>query len=239
MNRVKPDKYEHPSVSERAHKAINELIDASNDPLSPVDDDILLELIDRVGSARELICRKSFTYSTPESLRASRLEYGAKAAPLIDDIMLDGIDKQLKHHRKECGYTQQKAAELSGVSYRSLQRIENGEKEPSLRELMALCALYGTSLDRVTGWLTKDETHFLDEAAMFRRDWMELRDRRKAATMIHELKQYFKLTNKQVAEGAVVSVDAISRILKADTTVKQSTLNKVFGFLADFSLTHE
>ena len=196
-------------------------------------------LSNMVGSTRALIDHESFSLLSREALRAYRLEYGRLAAPVVDDIMLANIGRQLGHLRKECGYTQKKAAAMASVALRSLQRIESGEKEPSLRELLALCALYGTSPERVIGWLTPKEVTLLDKAAMYRPDWMEQAERSDIARRLREWKRHFGLTNAKIAEGAGINTDTVSRILNADTTVKQATLNKVVDFFADLMLSEE
>jgi len=42
------------------------------------------------------------------------------------------LGKQIKELRKKCGYTQEKLAEVAGIDYKYLQRIE-GKNPPALK----------------------------------------------------------------------------------------------------------
>ena len=53
--------------------------------------------------------------------------------------------------RKEQGLSQQDAAELSGVQYRSYRRYEQGEREPQASVIVALAKFYGVTTDYLLG----------------------------------------------------------------------------------------
>ncbi|WP_440903371.1 helix-turn-helix domain-containing protein [Catenovulum sp. SX2] len=55
------------------------------------------------------------------------------------------INQTIKHLRQQKGWTQAQLAEISGLSERTIQRLENGG-EPSTESLTALAAVFETSL---------------------------------------------------------------------------------------------
>lgn len=57
----------------------------------------------------------------------------------------------LKEARKAAGYTQEKAATISGIALGTLRRWEQGVNEPDMESIIRLAALYGTSTDTLLG----------------------------------------------------------------------------------------
>ena len=53
--------------------------------------------------------------------------------------------------RKQKGLSQQELAEAVGVSRQAVSRWETGQSAPSTEKLVALCTLYGVSLDALLG----------------------------------------------------------------------------------------
>ncbi len=61
------------------------------------------------------------------------------------------LAERLLSLRKERGLSQQEAAVLSGVQYRSYRRYEQGEREPQASVLCALADFYKVSTDYLLG----------------------------------------------------------------------------------------
>lgn len=57
----------------------------------------------------------------------------------------------LKEARKAAGYTQEKAANISGIALGTLRRWEQGVNEPDMESIIRLAELYGTSTDTLLG----------------------------------------------------------------------------------------
>ncbi len=71
------------------------------------------------------------------------------------------LANRLKELRKRKGYSQEAAAENSGLSLRTIQRIENGETEPRGDTLKRLANLYGVSPDEILDWAIEEDKGFL------------------------------------------------------------------------------
>lgn len=62
------------------------------------------------------------------------------------------LAKRLKELRKEKGWSQQKLAEKTGLSFNAVTKIEQGlAKHPTLKTLLKLADAFGTSLDELVG----------------------------------------------------------------------------------------
>lgn len=62
------------------------------------------------------------------------------------------LAKRLKELRKENGWSQQKLAEKTGLSFNAVTKIEQGlAKHPTLRTLIKLADAFGISLDDLAG----------------------------------------------------------------------------------------
>lgn len=58
---------------------------------------------------------------------------------------------QLKQARKDAGYTQEQAAEKTGIALGTLRRWEQGVNEPDMGSIIQLAKLYKTSTDKILG----------------------------------------------------------------------------------------
>lgn len=61
------------------------------------------------------------------------------------------MKEELAAMRKEKGLSQQELAEAVGVSRQAVSRWETGQSAPSTENLVALCTIYGVSLDALLG----------------------------------------------------------------------------------------
>jgi len=62
------------------------------------------------------------------------------------------LSKRLKELRKKNGWSQQKLAEKTGLSFNAITKIEQGlAKHPTLRTLVKLADAFGVSLDGLVG----------------------------------------------------------------------------------------
>jgi len=59
----------------------------------------------------------------------------------------------LKMYRKKMGYTQEELAEILDMSWRQLQRIENGKSKPSLLTLKKLVIVLNISDDDLAKYI--------------------------------------------------------------------------------------
>ena len=62
------------------------------------------------------------------------------------------LSKRLKELRKNKGWSQQKLAEKTGLSFNAITKIEQGlAKHPTLRTLLKLSDAFGVGLDELVG----------------------------------------------------------------------------------------
>jgi transcriptional regulator with XRE-family HTH domain len=62
------------------------------------------------------------------------------------------VAKKIKELRKRKGFSQEDLSEVSGLSLRTIQRIENGETEPRGDTLIKLAESFSISPDEITDW---------------------------------------------------------------------------------------
>lgn len=61
------------------------------------------------------------------------------------------FNERLKYHRENYGCTQKQMAELIGITPRSYQRYESGEREPNIETLVHIADIFKISLDDLIG----------------------------------------------------------------------------------------
>ena len=62
------------------------------------------------------------------------------------------LSKRLKELRKQKGWSQQKLAEKTDLSFNTVTKIEQGlAKHPTLKTLLKLSDVFGISLDELVG----------------------------------------------------------------------------------------
>lgn len=61
------------------------------------------------------------------------------------------FSERLKHQRELYGCTQKQMAELIGITPRSYQRYESGEREPNIETLVLIADFFSISLDTLVG----------------------------------------------------------------------------------------
>ncbi|MDP8229859.1 MAG: helix-turn-helix transcriptional regulator [Candidatus Gorgyraea atricola] len=62
------------------------------------------------------------------------------------------LSKRLKELRKEKGWSQQKLAEKTGLSFNAITKIEQGlAKHPTLKTLVKIADVFRISLDELVG----------------------------------------------------------------------------------------
>lgn len=71
------------------------------------------------------------------------------------------LTKRLKELRKRKGFSQEELAETTGLSLRTIQRIENGETEPRSDSLKRLSAALDIPADEIMDWTIKENKGFL------------------------------------------------------------------------------
>lgn len=69
--------------------------------------------------------------------------------------------EKIKTIRKRLGLSQEELAEKSGLSLRSVQRIENGETEPRGDSLKRVAAALGVTPNEIVDWTVQEDRHFL------------------------------------------------------------------------------
>jgi transcriptional regulator with XRE-family HTH domain len=68
---------------------------------------------------------------------------------------------QLKTIRKHKGYSQQRLAEKSGLSLRTVQRVENGETQPRGDTLIRLTDALDVNPNEIMEWKKKEDKTYL------------------------------------------------------------------------------
>lgn len=62
------------------------------------------------------------------------------------------LAERIKKFRKQKGWTQQKLAEKTGLSFNAITKIEQGRAEhPTLKTLIKLADVFGISIDELVG----------------------------------------------------------------------------------------
>ena len=59
------------------------------------------------------------------------------------------LEEQIKHYRKQAGLSQEKMAEIIGVSRQAITKWENGSGTPDIANLMAIADLFQISVDEL------------------------------------------------------------------------------------------
>ena len=67
----------------------------------------------------------------------------------------------IKELRQRHGFSQEELAEKTGLSLRTIQRIENGETEPRGDSLKRLSAAFGVSPDEIVDWTIQEDRAYL------------------------------------------------------------------------------
>ena len=57
------------------------------------------------------------------------------------------LEEQIRNYRKQAGMSQEKMAELIGVSRQAITKWENGTGTPDIANLVAIAELFQISLD--------------------------------------------------------------------------------------------
>ncbi|MEN8248580.1 MAG: helix-turn-helix domain-containing protein [Bacteroidota bacterium] len=71
------------------------------------------------------------------------------------------LSKKIKELRHRKGYSQDELAEKSGLSLRTIQRIENGETEPLGDSLKRLADAFDVAPDEITDWQIQEDPNYL------------------------------------------------------------------------------
>ncbi len=71
------------------------------------------------------------------------------------------LAQRIKILRNRKGFSQEDLAEETGLSLRTIQRIENGETEPRGDSLKRLAYSLDVSPDEISDWVVKEDTGFL------------------------------------------------------------------------------
>ena len=75
--------------------------------------------------------------------------------------MNNELAQRIKALRNRKGFSQEELAEKTGLSLRTIQRIENGETEPRGDSLKRLAAAFDVSPDEITDWTIQEDKGFL------------------------------------------------------------------------------
>ena len=59
------------------------------------------------------------------------------------------LEEQIRNYRKQAGMSQEKMAELIGVSRQAITKWENGTGTPDIANLVAIAELFQISLDEL------------------------------------------------------------------------------------------
>ena len=71
------------------------------------------------------------------------------------------LAKRVKELRKRKGLSQEELTENSGLSLRTIQRIENGETDPTGETLRRIASALKVNPDELIDWTIKEDTNFL------------------------------------------------------------------------------
>lgn len=71
------------------------------------------------------------------------------------------LARRIKILRSRKGFSQEELSERTGLSLRTIQRIENGETEPRGDSLKRLATAFGVSSDEIIDWTMQENKGFL------------------------------------------------------------------------------
>ena len=71
------------------------------------------------------------------------------------------LAQKVKTLRNRKGYSQEELADKTGLSLRTIQRIENGETEPRGDSLKRLATVFDVSPDEIVDWTVQEDKGFL------------------------------------------------------------------------------
>jgi len=71
------------------------------------------------------------------------------------------LAKRIKELRNRNGLSQEELAEKTGLSLRTIQRIENGETEPRGDSLKKIAGIFGVSPNEITDWQIAEDKNVL------------------------------------------------------------------------------
>jgi len=66
------------------------------------------------------------------------------------------LGERIKEQRNKNGFSQEKIAELVGISRQAVTKWESGQSVPSMANLMTLAEIFGISLGELTGGINDD-----------------------------------------------------------------------------------
>lgn len=72
------------------------------------------------------------------------------------------LAQRIKTFRNRKGFSQEELAEKTGLSLRTIQRIENGETEPRGDSLKRLAHAFDVSSDEIIDWTVQEDKGFLN-----------------------------------------------------------------------------
>ena len=71
------------------------------------------------------------------------------------------LAQKIKELRSRKGYSQEELSERTGLSLRTIQRIENGETDPRGDSLKRLAAVFEVSPDEIVDWTIQEDKGYL------------------------------------------------------------------------------
>ena len=71
------------------------------------------------------------------------------------------LAQRIKELRNRKGFSQEELSERTGLSLRTVQRIENGETEPRSDSLKRLAMAFDVSPDEIIDWTAQEDKGFL------------------------------------------------------------------------------
>lgn len=95
--------------------------------------------------------------------RERRHMSGEVACRVVADIAMGNLGAALADARGRADMTQEDAAKYSGISLRTIQRIETGKRDDKItfKDVVTLCVLYDVRLERILGMMSFEEEALL------------------------------------------------------------------------------
>ncbi len=76
------------------------------------------------------------------------------------------LARRIKDLRNRRGFSQEELSETTGLSLRTIQRIENGETEPRGDSLKRLASAFDVSADEIIDWTVQEDKGFLTSLSL-------------------------------------------------------------------------
>lgn len=130
----------------------------------------------------------------------------------------------IRELRKAQGLKQSELAEKIGVSQKTISSWEIGRTEPTMRDVSAMCKLFGVSVDQLVGTKARSVGEISYEDILVKIRSLELTELRELLQIIHDT----IATKEQIAQLTRIQAEQEKRLREYAEKIKELE-NKING----------